>query len=260
MTPGKLSGKTALITGAGSGIGRATALIFASEGASVAVADCIPKGATETVRMIRDAGGQSLFIEADVSKATDVQTMVNTTIEKYGRIDVLLNNAGIQGPVAPTAKITEADWDLVLNTNLKSVFLTSKYAIPTMIDRGGGVIVNTSSTVGLNGRAGIAAYCVSKGGIVLLTKSMAAEYARDNIRVNCICPGVIETPMGARTIAAIDMTYIPQGKPGRADDVARAALFLACDDSAYITGTCVVVDGGWTAQLLLPFREKSQSK
>jgi NAD(P)-dependent dehydrogenase (short-subunit alcohol dehydrogenase family) len=260
MNVGKLYGKTALITGAGSGIGRATALVFAREGACVAVADCVPEGGQETVEMIRDAGGQSTFIKADVSKVTDVQRMVSTTVKGYGRIDILFNNAGIQGPVAPTAKLTEDDWDLVLNTNLKSVFLTSKYTIPTMLDRGGGVIINTSSTMGLNGKAGIAAYCVSKGGIVLLTKSMAAEYATHNIRVNCICPGVIETPMAAPSIAAIEMSYIPQGKPGRADDVARAALFLACDDSAYITGTAIIVDGGWMAQLLLPFKEVSQLK
>ena len=116
------------------------------------------------------------------------------------------------------------------------------------------MIINTSSAAGLNGRAGIAAYCVSKGGIILLTKSMAAEYAAQNIRVNCICPGVIDTPMGAPSIGAIDMSYIPQGKPGRAEDVARAALFLACSDSAYITGTAIIVDGGWTSQLLVPFK------
>lgn len=254
MNAGKLDGKTALISGAGSGIGRATALLFAREGASVAVADFAPKGGGETVEMIRGAGGRSIFIQADVSKASDVRAMINTTVEEYRRIDVLFNNAGIQGPVAPTAGLTEADWDLVLNTNLKSVFLASKYAIPTMLDHGGGVIISTSSAVGLNGRAGIAAYCVSKGGIILLTKSMAAEYAAQNIRVNCICPGVIDTPMGAPSIEAIDISYVPQGKPGTPDDVARAALFLACDDSAYITGTAIIIDGGWTSQLLVPFK------
>jgi NAD(P)-dependent dehydrogenase (short-subunit alcohol dehydrogenase family) len=260
MNAGKLDGKTVLITGAGSGIGRATALVFAGEGASVAVADLAPRSGIETVDMIRDAGGQSIFIQADVSQPSDVRAMISTAVEEYRRIDVLFNNAGIQGPVAPTARLTEADWDLVLNTNLKSVFLASKYAIPIMLDHGGGVIINTSSAVGLNGRAGIAAYCVSKGGIILLTKSMAAEYAAQNIRVNCICPGVIETPMGTPSIGAIDMSYIPQGKPGKPDDVARAALFLACDDSAYITGTAITVDGGWTAQLIVPFKENPDSE
>ena len=251
---GRLVGKVALITGAGSGIGRATALLFAKEGAKVAVADCVPAGGQETVRMIREAGGEASFIEADVSKSADVQRMVNTTVDTYGRIDILYNNAGIQGPVARTADLTEEAWDAVLNINLKSVFLASKYAIPVMLNQGGGVIINTSSTMGLGGKPHIAPYCVSKGGIILLTKTMAAEYARQNIRVNCICPGMIETPMTEWAIARLRMDYIPQGKAGQPEDIAQAALYLASDDSAYVTGAALVVDGGWTAEVMLPFK------
>ena len=252
---GKLDGKTALITGSGSGIGRATALLFAREGARVAVVDHVPSGAQETVRTIKEAGGSAIFLECNVCQSVDVERMVKATVDAYGRIDILHNNAGIQGPVAPVADLTEDGWDLVINTNLKSVFLGSKYAIPIMVKQGGGVIINTSSAMGLCGRANIAAYCVSKGGIILLTKTMAAEYSKQNIRVNCICPGVIETPMAESSIAALQMQYIPQGKAGRAEDIARAALFLASDDSAYVTGASLVVDGGWTAELILPFKK-----
>jgi len=253
---GKLDAKVALITGAGSGIGRATAFLFAGEGAKVAVADCVPAGGQETVRMIKEAGGEAIFIEVDVSKAADVERMVKTTVDTYGRIDILYNNAGITGTIAPTADLTEEDWDLVLDTNLKSVFLGSKYAIPIMINQGGGVIISTSSTMGLGGKTTIAPYCASKAGIALLTKTMAAEYASQNIRVNCICPGMIATAMTESWIPALQMQFIPLGgTAGRAEDVARAALYLACDDSAYVTGTALVVDGGWTAEVILPFKE-----
>ena len=177
-------------------------------------------------------------------------------MDTYGRIDILYNNAGITGTVAPTADLTEEDWDLVLDTNLKSVFLGSKYTIPIMLNQGGGVIISTSSTMGLGGKTTIAPYCAAKAGIVLLTKTMAAEYASQNIRVNCICPGMIETGMTGSWIPALQMQFIPLGgAAGRAEDVARAALYLACDDSAYVTGTALVVDGGWTAEIILPFKE-----
>jgi NAD(P)-dependent dehydrogenase (short-subunit alcohol dehydrogenase family) len=249
---GKLEGKVALITGSGSGIGRAAALLFAREGARVAVADMVVAGGQETVGMIKDTGGQAHFIQVDVSKATDIERMVKTTVEVFGRVDVLYNNAGIQGAIAPVAEFSEGDWDSIININLKSVFLGSKFTLPIMLGQGGGVIVNTSSAMGLSGKDKCAAYSVSKAGVIALTKSMAAEYGKQNIRVNAICPGMIETPLSARAIPSIQMEYVPQGRAGRPQDIAQAALYLACDDSAYVTGSVIVVDGGWTAALILP--------
>ncbi len=252
----RLDGKVALITGAGSGIGRAGALLFAEEGAKVAVADYVPMGGQETVRMIKKAGGEAIFIEVDVSKAADVENMVRTTVDTYGRIDILYNNAGIMGTEAPTAEATEEDWDRVIDTNLKSVFLASKYTIPVMLNGGGGVIVNTASITGFIGSPRLPAYGASKGGVIQLTKAMALEYADRNIRVNCICPGVIETPMTETDGLARRTDFIPQKRAGRVDDVARAALYLASDDSSYVTASSLVVDGGWTAQVLMPSKAK----
>ncbi|MCX6000276.1 MAG: SDR family oxidoreductase [Chloroflexi bacterium] len=232
---GKLEARVALITGSGSGIGRA-------------------------VRLIRDGGGEAVFIDADVSQTTDVQRMVETVAKTYGRLDILYSNAGIQGPVVLTADLKEDDWDLVLNTNLKSVFLGAKYVIPIMLKQGGGVIINTSSTMGLGGKARIAPYCVSKGGIIQLTKTMAVEYAKQNIRVNCICPGVIETPMGTASARVLRMDLIPRGEAGKPEDVARAALYLASDDASYVTGVILAVDGGWSAAIILPFKEQGGKK
>jgi len=255
---GKLDGKVALITGAASGIGRASALLFAEEGAKVAVADYVPAQGQETVKMIEEAGGEAIFIEADVSKAADVEKMVKTTVDTYGRIDILFNNAGIMGAFAPTAKTTEEKWDLIMNINLKGVFLGSKYAIPVMLDQGGGVIVNTASTAGMDALPNLPAYSASKGGVILLTKAMAMEYGKKNIRVNCICPGGIRTPIAAASGVAGEQSPLP-GQPlrriGEPEDVAQAALYLASDDSSYITGAALVVDGGWTSGRLLFFKE-----
>ena len=249
---GKLDGKVALITGAASGIGRASALLFAKEGAKVAVADYVPEGGQETVKMIREAGGEAIFIEADVCKTADVERMVKTTVDTYGRIDILYNNAGIMGTFARTAKATEENWDLVLGTNLKGVFLGSKYAIPVMLNQGGGVIVNTASINSFMGAPDLAAYAASKGGVIQLTKSVALEYAHKNIRVNCICPGMIRTPMTEYEGMPVEADFIPQRRAGQAEDVARAALYLASDDSAYVTASSLVIDGGWTAQMSIP--------
>jgi len=250
---GKLDGKVALITGAASGIGRATAVLFAREGARVAVADLIPTGGQETVKIIKDAGGEAMFIQADVSRAAEAEKMVKTAVDTYGRIDILHNNAGIQGPFFPTADLPEEDWDKVINTDLKSAFLCSKYAIPVMQKQGGGVIVNTSSTAGVLGLPYVPAYCAAKGGIVQLTKSLALELIAQNIRVNCICPGGTFTPMmegwmppeGTEREAFIQ--NMPGGRPIQPEEIARAVLFLACDDSSAAVGTILAVDLGHSA-------------
>jgi len=256
---GKLDGKVALITGAGSGIGRASALLFAKEGAKLAVADRVPKGGRETVAMIKKAKGEAIFIEADVSKAADVEKMVKKTVDAYGRIDILYNNAGIGSrTLGFTADLTEEDWDAVLDTNLKSAFLGSKYAIPIMIKQGGGVIINTASAQALGGGPLVSPYCAAKAGMILLSKTIAAEYAKQNIRANCVCPGMINTPMMPPDMfASLQMEFIPQGRPGEPEEIARAALFLASDDATYVNGAYLVVDGGWSAQLIVPYKQAS---
>lgn len=252
---GKLDGKVALITGAGSGIGRSTSLLFAGEGAKVMVADYVPDGGHQTVEMIKDAGGTAAYVEVDVSRSADIQRMVKMTIDTYGRIDILYNNAGIQGPVMPMADVPEDEWDRTIATNLSSVFLGSKYALAHMVDQGGGVIINTASTMGLAGKATIAAYACTKAGIISLTKTAAAEYGPSNIRVNCICPGVINTPMGGASGEVMDLSVLPLRKIGNPEDIARAALYLASDDSQYVTGISLVVDGGWLAETVFLYKD-----
>ncbi|MDM8000170.1 MAG: glucose 1-dehydrogenase [Dehalococcoidia bacterium] len=253
---GRLDRKVALITGAASGIGRASALLFAKEGASVSVVDRALPGAQETVAVITKARGEAIAIEADVSSAADVERMIKRTVDTYGRLDILFNNAGISArTLAFTADLSEEDWDAVLDTNLKSVFLASRLAIPIMIRQGGGVIVNTSSAQGIGGGPLVSPYCASKAGIILLTKTMAAEYAKQNIRVNCICPGMTDTPMMSAYFSSLQMDFIPQGRPGDPEEIARAALFLASDDASYVTGAFLPVDGGWSAQLVVPYKQ-----
>jgi NAD(P)-dependent dehydrogenase (short-subunit alcohol dehydrogenase family) len=250
----KLDGKVALITGAGSGIGRAVATLFAEEGAKVAVADCVPAGGRETVSTIGKAGGEAMFIDADVSRSADVQRMIDTAVKAYGRIDILHNHAGINSPIGLMADIAEEAWEQVIDTNVNSVFLGIRYVVPVMLKHGGGVIINTASIMGLSAQKFMSAYCVSKAAVIMLTKAASADYFEHNIRVNCICPGFIETPMTDQWLPMIDMAKTAPGIPGKPEDIARAALYLACEDSAYVTGAALAVDGGYSAEWIVPLK------
>jgi NAD(P)-dependent dehydrogenase (short-subunit alcohol dehydrogenase family) len=257
----RLKDKVALITGATSGIGQATAILFAREGAKVVIVGRNQKRGNETVKIIKRDGGEAMFVRADVSKAVEVEKMVRAAIEKYGRLDILFNNAGIV-LVHKIVDTTEEEWDRVIDTNLKSVFLGSRCAIPEMMKQGGGIIINTSSVFGLIGAPRYAAYCTSKGGIILLTKAMALECAPHKIRVNCICPGSIYTSMQERELAIFSNLHersekqvlqskiqkIPIGRIGKPEDIANAALYLASEQASFVTGATLVVDGGFSAK------------
>jgi len=251
----KLNGKVAIVTGAASGIGRASAIAFAREGARVLVADRSHSGAEETARCISADGFETEAIEVDVSSEADVQRMVNKAVARWGRIDVLFNNAGVL-LVKSVEQMTEAEWDHVLGVNVKGAFFAVKHVVPHMRRTGGGSILNTGSIASLAGQVGTPAYSASKGAIALLTKSLALDLGRDRIRVNCICPGITDTPMlrehlghGAEGEARIKarLSRVPLGEILRPEDVARAALYLVSDDSAGITGVLHVVDAGLTA-------------
>lgn len=246
-----LKEKVAIVTGGASGIGRATALLFARESAKVAVADYDPGGGQETLEMVESEGGDAIFIETDVSKPEDVERMVKDTVVTYGRLDVLFNNAG----VGETAKVTEASlehWERVLAINLRGVFLGCKYAIPEMIKNGGGSIINNASILAEVGFSEAAAYSASKHGIVGLTQTIAIDYAAEGIRANTVCPGFIRTPMVMKGLDEETRGYIaglhPLGRMGEPEEVAEAVLFLASDRSSFVTGTCLFVDGGYTAK------------
>ncbi len=246
-----LKGKVAIVTGGASGIGRATAILFARESAKVVVADYNPEGGQETLAVIKVEGGEANFIETDVSKPEDVERMVEETVRSYGRLDILFNNAG----VGETAKVTEASldhWERVLAINLRGVFLGCKYAIPKMIESGGGSIINNASILAEVGFSQAAAYSASKHGVVGLTKTIALDYAAEGIRANTVCPGFIRTPMVMEGLDEAAREYVvslhPLGRMGEPEEVAEAVLFLASDRSSFITGTCLFVDGGYTAR------------
>jgi NAD(P)-dependent dehydrogenase (short-subunit alcohol dehydrogenase family) len=251
---GRLEGKVALITGVSAGIGRASALLFAQEGAVVVGADIDEERGTALVNEITQTGGEALFIKTDISKAQEVIELVKETLS-YGQIDILFNNAGVE-VVKELMETSEDEWDRTININLKAVFLCCKYVIPEMVKSGGGIIINNASVAGLVGSFS-SVYSASKGGIIALTKALAVEIAHENIRVNCICPGAIETPMLDRVIHKQGDPKIirkeriknyPLGRFGTAEEVAQTALFLAGDESSFVTGSVFVVDGGFLAR------------
>ncbi|MEO8698290.1 MAG: glucose 1-dehydrogenase [Acidimicrobiales bacterium] len=252
----RLKNKVALITGAGSGMGQAAAVEFAREGARVAMSDVNEQGLAETARLVADVDGVCLSIVGNVADASDVANMVDRTVGSYGALDVLYSNAAIYLPNrgdAPVADLDEEVWQRVIDVNLKGVYLCAKYAIPAMIRGGGGSIINVSSLAGTRGSRQSHAYAMAKGGVLALTMSLAVTYGPRGIRANAIAPGAIDTPMvraGELLLedAAVQamMAHLPLGRVGLAQDVARVALFLASDESAYMTGTVQIVDGGFS--------------
>ncbi len=248
----KLANKTALITGAGSGMGKATALLFASEGAKIAAVDIVEAQVKETAAEITKNGGQAIALRADVSKSEDVKRMVDETIAKLGVPTIVYNNAGIEGESAFMAQMTEEAFDKVIAINLRGVYLGMKYTLPHMVKAGGGSVINQASIAGMVAVRGGAAYCAAKAGVIALTRVAALEYGRYNIRVNAICPGAIETPMAQRIRkgAPPDPRAVSRisvlGRMAQAEEIAKTALFLASDDSSFATGAPFIIDGGWT--------------
>ena len=250
----ELKGKVAIVTGGSSGIGKATAELFAEEGAVVVVADVQDDAGRVCVDALSAAGHTATYVHTDVTKEADVQAMVTLALSQYGRLDVLFNNAGIEGDLAPIVDTSVENWDRVLTTNLKSVFLGTKYGVQAMLRGAGGAIINNASVAGLVGFASMPAYCASKGGIVQLTRAAAIEYATQGVRVNCLCPGLIDTPMATRfthgdpEATARFAELEPVGRLGRPREVAELALFLASERSSFVTGAVIPVDGGLVAR------------
>lgn len=249
-------GKVALVTGGSTGIGRATSVAFAREGAKVVVVNNsnVDKG-KETVSIIKEAGGEAIFIKTDVSNAIEVETMVNKTVKAFERLDYAFNNAGVGDVMALTADLTEEEWDRTININLKGVWLCMKYEIKQMLKQGRGAIVNMSSVIGLVGLKGSPAYTASKGGVIQLTRTAGLEYAKSGIRVNAVCPSFIATPMNKRLLAnepelekTIKTILHPVGRLGEPEEVAEAVIWLCSNKASFITGHPMVVDGGYLAQ------------
>ena len=251
---GTVDGQVALVTGGSGGIGRATALEFAHQGARVVVSDLLAEAGQETVRLIGAAGGQATFIKTDVTQAAQVEALIGQTVETYGRLDCAFNNAGIEGGMAKTGDYAEERWEQVIRINLKGVWLCMKYEIQHMLGHGGGAIVNTASVAGLVGFRYGPAYVASKHGVNGLTKTAALEYAKAGIRVNAVCPGVIKTPMFERGLQKnpdLEERFAsvhPVGRIGQPEEIARAVVWLCSPAASFVTGTQLPVDGGFVAQ------------
>jgi NAD(P)-dependent dehydrogenase (short-subunit alcohol dehydrogenase family) len=255
---GRLDGKVAVVTGAASGIGRASAIRFASEGAAVVVTDLNAQGGDETVTECKRAGGRAVFCRVDVTSEADVKAAVDRAVSEFGKLDIIFNNAGLAGAIGKIEETTAENWDRTFSILLRAVFLGMKYAVPAMRKAGGGSIISTASIAGLRGGAGPHAYSAAKAGVINLTRSVALEVGKDRIRVNCICPGGINTPLisnnvpGGYEVASQFLKNIqPIPRAGLPEDIAAMAAFLASDDAEWITGAAMVVDGGYTAGPIL---------
>ncbi len=256
VQPGRLSGKNCIVTGSGSGIGRAIATLFAREGASITVADFNLIAARETVENITEDGGTAWPYQVDVSQATPVEALVKEAYGRAGRLDILVNNAGV-GVAGTVVTQTEDDFDRMYAVNVRGMFLGCKYAIPLMVEQGGGIIVNMASVAGIVGILDRAGYCASKGAVIALTRSVSADFIAQGIRANCICPGTIDSPWVERITRSYDdpaaaraamVARQPVGRMGTPDEIAHAALYLASDEAGYVQGSALIIDGGITAR------------